>query len=76
MCHEELKKLGQLIRKFRKNQNLSQQQLASLAGVGINFVSQVENGKETAHIGKVLKLAKMVEIELHVQRGKNGLVVK
>lgn len=33
---------------------MRQEQLAALAGVGPRFLSEVENGKESAQIGKVL----------------------
>ena len=39
--------LGQLIKETRKEQNLSQSKLASLSGVGLRFVADLERGKET-----------------------------
>ena len=48
--------IGQLIRTLRKQQNLTQQQLAQLSNVGTRFLSDIENGKQTCEIGKVLKI--------------------
>lgn len=46
--------LGLLIRDERKKRGLTQRELAEMCDVGINFISSVERGKETAEIGKVL----------------------
>ena len=48
--------LGRLIRSVRERRNLSQQSFADLAGVGRRFVSELENGKSTLELGKVLKV--------------------
>lgn len=45
------KALGGLIRKERKRQGLTQEQLAGLAGVGVRFVRELESGKESCRIG-------------------------
>ena len=46
------KELGELIMHERKAQGLTQTQLAGLSGVGITFLSNLENGKQTAELGK------------------------
>lgn len=46
--------LGQVLRKARKAQGLTQAEFAGLAGVGTRFVSELERGKETAELGLVL----------------------
>ena len=48
--------LGREIRKARKAQGLRQEDLAGLSGVGTRFVIEVERGKETAQMGRVLRL--------------------
>lgn len=72
---ENLKPLGALIRRIRKDRKLTQLELATLSGVGINFVSQIENGKATAQMGKVLDVAKVIGLEFHISPGSRGLVV-
>lgn len=49
--------LGLLIRKERKAQKLTQEQLAGLTGVGVRFVRELEAGKETCQIGLALRVA-------------------
>lgn len=48
-----LKSLGRRIRAKRRLDGLTQQELAALVGVGARVVSDIENGKPTAEIGKV-----------------------
>ena len=48
------KQIGQLVRSIRRAQGLRQDQLAAAAGVGVRFLVEVERGKPTAQLGKVL----------------------
>lgn len=58
--------LGQLIREKRKNAGALQADAASLAGVGARFLSDLERGKETAQVGKVLRVLHRLGLELWV----------
>lgn len=49
-----VKHLGDLVRDKRKSANLTQFELSALSFVGTRFVSELENGKATLEIGKVL----------------------
>ena len=60
--------LGNIIRAERKRQGLTQLELADVSGVGITFVSQLENGKETAELGKALSVIAMLGIDLFADR--------
>ena len=60
--------LGAAIREERKRKGLTQLELAQYCGVGLNFVSCVERGKETAEIGKVMRLCQMLGIEIIAER--------
>lgn len=60
--------LGGIVRAERKRQQLTQTELAGLSGVGITFVSQLENGKETAEAGKVLAVLMTLGIDLYAER--------
>ena len=48
--------LGGIVRAVRRAQGLRQDQLAGVAGVSVRFVSELERGKATAWIGKVLSV--------------------
>lgn len=59
MRHTELKtieEIGKLVREERRRQNVTQLQLAGLAGTGIRFVSDLENGKGTVQVQKLLAI--------------------
>ena len=49
--------IGMAIRARRKSLGYTQTQLADACNCSPQFVSAVENGKETAEVGKVLNLA-------------------
>lgn len=53
---KNVNEIGRLIKKKRKITKLTQKDLASLCGVGTRFISELENGKNTLEIGKVLKV--------------------
>lgn len=56
--------LGQVVRTCRKQQGMTQVEFASLCGVGVRFMSDLENGKPTIELGKVLKVLKCLGLEL------------
>jgi y4mF family transcriptional regulator len=60
--------LGRLVRDARRALGLTQPDLALSAGVGVRFLVDIEKGKSTAQIGKVMQVlaALGIEIELSV----------
>ena len=54
----DTKKLGAYIKNVRKEQHLTQADLAIAANVGVRFLVDLENGKETAQIGKVINVCR------------------
>ncbi|MCX7351779.1 MAG: helix-turn-helix domain-containing protein [Proteobacteria bacterium] len=62
----DTKQLGSVIRKIRKEQRLTQEQLAAACGVGIRFIRELEQGKESCYIGKALLVVKMLGIGLEI----------
>lgn len=60
--------LGSLIREERLRQKLTQTDLAGISGLGITFISQLENGKETAEMGRVIRVLAMLGIDLYAER--------
>ncbi len=52
----DTKSLGLLIRRERKQQGLTQEQLAGLTGVGVRFLRELEAGKESCQIGRALQV--------------------
>lgn len=62
------KDIGSLIRAERKRQGFTQTELAGLCGVGLTFLSNLENGKQTAELGKMLNVLTMLGIDLFAER--------
>lgn len=60
--------LGSLVRQVRKTQGLTQADVAGLAGLGNRFIIDVERGKETVQMQKVLEILKLLGLELVVKR--------
>ena len=57
--------LGKIVREARKAQNLSQDDLAGMTGTGRRFISDLEKGKETAQIGKILRVLGTLGVGLY-----------
>ena len=48
--------IGKLVQSERKRQGITQLQLAGRAGTGIRLISDIENGKDTVQVQKLLKI--------------------
>ena len=62
------KDLANIIKKRRKEQKLTQSQLAGLSNVGVRFSVDLEAGKETCQVGKVLYILDMLGIKLKIDK--------
>lgn len=58
--------IGHVIRITRISQDLDQLTAAQLSSTGQSFLSHLENGKETAQIGKVLQVLESLGIRLEL----------
>ena len=67
MYIKNLSDLAEIIVKTRKAQGLTQKDVAFASNVGIRYIVDLENGKETCEIGKALKIVNMLGIKLEVQ---------
>jgi transcriptional regulator with XRE-family HTH domain len=59
--------LGAAVRRHRRSRKLTQETVASLSNVSIGFLSDFENGKPTAEIGKILQTVVAIGLELFVR---------
>ena len=60
--------IGRIVRQARKHAGLRQAQAAALCGVGTRFLSDLENGKSTLHLGKVLQVLKGFGLRVIIKR--------
>ena len=75
MKHEQLKNaadIGRLVQMERKRQKLSQLQLAGLANTGIRFISDLENGKGTVQLQKLLAVIDALGLGMFVYSPWSG----
>jgi HTH-type transcriptional regulator / antitoxin HipB len=56
--------IGRLVRETRKGLGVTQKELALTSGTGLRFIIELEKGKETAEIGKVLTILQTLGIQL------------
>ena len=63
--------IGQTIRARRKEIGMCQKGLSRKAGVGVRFISELENGKVTARFDKVMDVLVALDISIwvYVRRG-------
>ena len=63
--------LGIALRSRRKELNYSQAFLSEFSGLSVSFISDVENGKPTAEIGRIFQLAGLLGLDIKLEaRGK------
>lgn len=67
-------RIGQIIRDERKELGLRQDELAAASGVGLRFIVELERGKTTAQIGKVITVLAALGCELQIRR-PDGIVI-
>lgn len=68
MILKDPQSLGALIREARKQSRVTQKELALVAGAGLRFIGELENGKPTCHIGKVFEVLRSLGLEIKVER--------
>jgi len=59
--------IGRIVRAARRAQGLRQDQLADAAGVGVRFLSELERGKPTVRLEKMLAVLDALGCTLRVE---------
>jgi len=57
-------RFGKRLRRIRRNKDLTQEQLAELVGVSVDFVSNIERGKSAPSFPTIERLAEVLEVPL------------
>lgn len=58
--------IGRQVRAARKAQRLTQPELALIANVGVRFIVDLENGKETCQLGLALGVMRALGMDLEI----------
>ena len=59
-----VQEVGKIVRASRKRLGVTQKDLALTSGTGLRFVIDLEKGKETCQIGKVLTVLQTLGIQI------------
>lgn len=60
--------LGKAIREVRKAQGMTQEDVSGLAGFGNRFIIDLEHGKETVQMQKVIDVLGLLGLELIIRK--------
>jgi HTH-type transcriptional regulator/antitoxin HipB len=60
--------IGPAIRAYREEAGLTQQELAEMAGLHRSYISELEQGKETEQMRRVLRLLKLLGVRATLER--------
>ena len=67
----DLMLIGTKIRQERKAQSMTQTELANLSGVSLNFLSQLEQGKPSVQMDKVLMVLDTLGLRIELTYSKS-----
>lgn len=57
-------RFGQRLRKFRRNKDLTQEQLAELVGISVDFVSLIERGLSSPSFATIQRMSEVLEVSV------------
>ena len=60
--------VGPAIRHYREEAGLTQEQLADMAGLHRSYLSELEQGKETEQMRRILRVLKLLGIRATLQK--------
>lgn len=61
------RQFGNLVKKHRKSNQLTQKELAGVCGCGVRFIQDLEKGKASCEIGLSLRVLTMLGIRLEAK---------
>jgi y4mF family transcriptional regulator len=61
-----VEEIGMVIRETRKKLGLNQSELALASGTATRFISDLENGKPSCHLGKTLAVLDALGVEVKI----------
>ena len=66
----ETSNIGSLVKQKRSQLKMTQPQLAVVSGAGVRFISDLENGKPTMQIGRILEILHVLGLDVYIsERG-------
>ena len=71
MIISDSKMFGEALKKRRKELGYTQRYISEFTGFSISFISDLENGKSTAELGKAIYLANMLGVDIEINARGN-----
>ena len=65
--------LGRFVRAWRKARGITLETVSGLSNVSTKFLSEFERGKDTAEIGKILKVLNVLGLDVTVGKRKSRI---
>jgi HTH-type transcriptional regulator/antitoxin HipB len=62
--------VGPAIRRYREEAGLTQAQLAEMAGLNRTYLSDLEQGRETEQVRRILRVLKLLGVRATLQRAE------
>lgn len=72
----DTKTIGELVRKARKKQGLTQVEAAGYLNVGPRFLSDLENGKPTVQLEKAIQVIESIGFKIFIVPKENQALVR
>ena len=63
----ESKEFGTALKLRRKELGYTQSYISDVLGLSVSFISDLENGKDTAEIGKAILYANMLGLDIKIE---------
>ncbi len=67
MLTSDTRSFGEALKQRRKELGYTQAYLSEFSGFSVSFISDLENGKETAELGKALYLAYLLGLDCRLE---------
>ena len=64
---------GQVLRQRRKELGYTQAFVSEFTGFSVSFISDLENGKSTAELGKAIYLANLLGLDISIKPRGHGI---
>ncbi len=64
MTNSTIKLIQENIKKYRKEQNLTQEQLSELCNISTDYLSEIERGKKTPSLKRLVLIAETLNIPI------------
>lgn len=67
MIISSAEEFGKAIKNRRKELGFTQSYVSEFSGFSVSFLSELENGKRTAEIGKAIEIASMLGLDIEIK---------